>query len=239
MFLNKADNLSLSIVEEDFGDNSHLTNKNVKKLAHVFNSFQSLQSIFHKRKFNALFQIKTEALMKMRMMSRMGFFKLKQVLDVHISERLECSFRKIDESIRPRIDLYDDEETESVFSDAKIGVDNFVRRDVRMAVLDFLEREGPYLGGEEGKELRKLLSEFLQRLASKKKPKKKIPPPPPLKKTKKIPMAPPLKSAKKKIPPAPGLKSKLPPAPGLKKKSKGIRATAAFGKPKVITKEMV
>lgn len=135
---------------------------------------------------------------------------------------------------KPKIDLWDCDETEATFNDAQL--EEQPQRTIRQIVEDFLDREKEHLTGERGTQLRQILRHFLstnepdssgKTEAPEDKPKpgsnKRIPAPPPLRKKipaapplkKGIPVAPPLKS--KGVPRPPPLKSKkIPAAPGLK-----------------------
>lgn len=169
--------------------------------------FQSLNRLFRNR-FHLFFNsIRTEAILKTRMLSRLGSIKLKQTMNSLILKKLKVSLNLIDLKVKPRIEIWEDEETESVFHDPNFEEEP--KLSVYKIVENFLEQQKHNLTGTKGKELIQILNQFLE-----KKSKtisvsisKKIPAPPPL---------------KKKIPAPPSLKKKIPPPPPSRKSKKGI-----------------
>jgi hypothetical protein len=142
---------------------------------------------------------------------------MRTVLKKSALRRVQDAFGNIDEIVRPRIELWDIDETESTFNDTQL--EELPKRSISDIIEDFLEREKENLLCQQGSELTQLLRDFLLKIKQTPKPtqipKKSIPSAPPLK-AKKIPPAPPLK---RKIPAPPPIRKKgIPPPPPLKKK---------------------
>ena len=177
---------------ESFHQENHGSSKK-SKISPFFCLFQSLSRLFRNRSHLLFHSIRTESILKTRMLSRLGSIKLKQIMRGLILKKLEISLNLIDQKTRPRIEIWDDEETESVFHDPHF--EEQLPLTVHEIVAQFLEREKDNLIGEKGKELIAILNRFLQN-----KPQK-------------------VSVAKKNIPPPPPVKKKPPPPPPLKKKS--------------------
>lgn len=179
--------------------------------------------------------------MKTGILQRLGCVKVRQIFRASALDRCAQAFARLEEAAKPKIDLWDCDETEATFNDVQL--EEVPRRSVRQIVEEFVDTQKENLIGEEGAELLRILREFLAKYGpgtgqsgdagggpaqGKKKPipaappiKKKVPPAPPLK-SKRIPAPPPLK----KVPPPPPLKRKgIPAPPGLKKQSGNPRVS--------------